>query len=68
MAAEKPARAAEKEPEPAPAPVPALVSAAASGDPAVQNLLAAREVHVRNGDAGAVAGVDAALASLGFTI
>lgn len=45
-----------------------LLLAAESGDAGVQNLLAAREIHDRNGDAGGVAAVDAALAGLGFTV
>lgn len=63
-ATDKPAKAAE----PAPAPEPVLLPAGASGDPAVQNLLAAREVHVRNGEDGQVAAVDGRLAALGFTV
>ncbi len=50
--------------EPAPPP-PVLGSAAASTDPVVQNLLAHRAIAVSNGDAAAVAAVNAKLADLG---
>jgi hypothetical protein len=49
-------------PEPAPA---VLGSAAASTDPAVQQLIAHRAVAVSNGDERAAAEVDAKLAGLG---
>jgi len=58
---------AEQKPQPKkePAPAPVLGSAAASTDPVVQNLLAHREIAVSNGDAAAVAAVNAKLADLG---
>lgn len=65
MADTRPAQPA-KSPAPKVTAPPALAPAAASGDPAVQHLLAAREVHDRNGDAGGVSAADAALAALGF--
>ncbi len=43
-----------------------LAKASESGDPAVQKLLGDRQTAYMNGDAGAEAQVDAALAELGF--
>ncbi len=61
MAEQKaPAKVPQKAPDPAP-----LGSAAASTDPAVQNLLAHRQIAVSNGDEAAIAAVDARLAELG---
>ena len=64
MADDKTARPAKQaEPEPPP---PTLGSAAGeSTNPLVHQLLAAREIHDRNGDTDAVAAVDAQLAELG---
>jgi len=45
-----------------------LGSAAASGDPAVQNLLGARGVAELNEDAAEVARIDGLLAGLGVTV
>jgi hypothetical protein len=44
-----------------------LASAAESGDAAVQQILAEREIHAQNGDDAAVARADDRLADLGFT-
>lgn len=56
------------QPEPVPEPAaPALAPAGASGDPAVQWLLAERLSHVSNGNAERVAEMDRRLADLGFT-
>lgn len=50
-----------------PKPVPAkLASAAASGDGAVQHLLAERQTHVMNSDMDKADQVDKALAELGY--
>jgi hypothetical protein len=57
--AEQPKAAPQKAPE------PVLGSAAESGDPAVHQLLAARDIAERNGDADAVKAADKALAGLG---
>ena len=55
--------APQKVPEKAPEPV--LGSAAESGDPAVHQLLAARDIADRNGDEKAVKAAGRALAELG---
>jgi hypothetical protein len=57
--AEQPKAAPQKAPE------PVLGSAAESGDPAVHQLLAARDIAERNGDADAVKAATATLAGLG---
>ena len=46
---------------------PALAKAAESGDAAVQQLLAVREIHLVNDDADKVAAVDQKLEALGYT-
>ncbi len=50
-----------------PKPEPKLARASASGDAAVQQLLAVRQIHLDNDDGAKVADVDARLAELGFT-
>ncbi len=62
MPAEKPTEKPSPKASPEPAP---LGSAAASLDPAVQNLLAHRDIAERNGDKDAVADLTARLAALG---
>jgi hypothetical protein len=58
-------RQSEQKAAPQKAPEPALGSAAESGDPAVHQLLAARDIADRNGDSEAVKAATAALAGLG---
>lgn len=61
---------ASKKPEPKPTPrpeaKPALASAAASGDPTVQRLLAVLETHESNGDQEKADATRRELADLGF--
>ena len=58
-------RQPEQKAAPARAPEPVLGPAAESGDPAVHQLLAARDIADRNGDEKAAKAATAALAELG---
>jgi len=53
--------------KPEPKPEPKLARASESGDAAVQQLLAERQIHLDNEDSNRVADIDARLARLGFT-
>ncbi len=65
-AGKAPEKAPEKAPVKAAEPAPAaLGSAAASTDPAVQDLVAARSIAVLNDDEDAIAVIDGKLADLG---
>jgi len=59
-------QAEQQKAAPQKAPEPALGSAAESGDPAVHQLLAARDIAERNGDEEAVKALTGQLAALGF--
>ena len=59
------AKAGAQAKQPDPPPPPTLVPAGESADPAVHQLLAAREIAERNGDEDAVKAATAALAELG---
>ena len=50
-----------------PKPEPVLARASESGDAAVQQLLAVRQIHLDNADNDKVTGVDEQLAALGYT-
>jgi hypothetical protein len=54
-----------EQPKPAPKAAPELGSAAESGDPAVHQLLAQRDIADRNGDQDAVKALTGQLAELG---
>jgi len=49
-------------------PEPVLAKASESGDGAVQQLLAQREIHLANGDNARATDVDRQLAQLGYTV
>lgn len=66
MAEQKQQQAEQPKAAPQKAAEPVLGSAAESGDPAVHQLLAARDIADRNGDTEAVKAADKALAELGY--